>query len=379
MLDFAKRKLQKKIVSWLILSNLLTILIIFFVSILAIGMFFYDTASKNQSSGGNSNYEPFTGVYTEGLPIFSEIKGRGQITDEIAQYAVGVGVKYKILPSLAIGQWAYESAWGNSQASKTDNNYFGVTWYAGCPFPRGSARGVGGSEGGNYMKFPSKQESFNYYGYMLARQPNFNKVVGVKDLGTDLDIIHAGGYAAAGTGKGTPYYSALMDIYQKNNLQELDNFAISKWNNLTPNNIPNLAGKGDISVLNSMLGQTVFNGQCYGLTAYYVQKMGGPQMMGSGKMYAMLIGEDYDWQAYGWQVIMHPKPSDLKAGDVVNWQAGGVLSPGGYGHTGIIANVSNGGQNFGTYEQNAEQGQICAQYQRTFSITQIRSIVRKVK
>ena len=31
----------------------------------------------------------------------------------------------------------------------------------------------------------------------------------------DLDIIHAGGYATAGTGKGTAYYQAMMDIYQK--------------------------------------------------------------------------------------------------------------------------------------------------------------------
>ena len=50
---------------------------------------------------------------------------------------------------------------------------------------------------------------------MLAKQPNFNKVVGTKELGMDLDIIHAGGYAAAGTGKGTAYYQAMMDIYQK--------------------------------------------------------------------------------------------------------------------------------------------------------------------
>ena len=44
----------------------------------------------------------------------------------------------------------------------------------------------------------------------------------------DLDIIHAGGYATAGTGKGTAYYQAMMDIYQ-NDLKGLDDFAISKW------------------------------------------------------------------------------------------------------------------------------------------------------
>ena len=179
-----------------------------------LGLFFYNIVNENNSKG-NGNFEAFNGVFTEGLPIFSEVKGRGQISDEIAQYAVGVGVKYRILPSLAIGQWAYESAWGKSAASQSDNNYFGITWYVGSPFPRGTPRGIGGNEGGNYMRFPSKMESFNYYGYMLAKQPNFNKVVGTKELGMDLDIIHAGGYATAGTGKGTAYYQAMMDIYQK--------------------------------------------------------------------------------------------------------------------------------------------------------------------
>lgn len=77
-----------------------------------LGLFFYNIVNENNSKG-NGNFEAFNGVFTEGLPIFSEVKGRGQISDEIAQYAVGVGVKYRILPSLAIGQWAYESAWEN--------------------------------------------------------------------------------------------------------------------------------------------------------------------------------------------------------------------------------------------------------------------------
>ncbi len=79
------------------------------------------------------------------------------------------------------------------------------------------------------------------------------------------------------------------------------------------------------------MGQMINGGQCYGLTAYYVQKLGGPQLMGSGFMYAESIGSDYDWKAYGWEVIFNPKYSELKAGDVINWYAGQALSPGTYG------------------------------------------------
>ncbi|MFG5387854.1 CHAP domain-containing protein, partial [Enterococcus faecalis] len=50
-----------------------------------------------------------------------------------------------------------------------------------------------------------------------------------------------------------------------------------------------------------------------------------------------------------------------------------------YGHTGVVTSVSNGGQSFGTVEQNAERGQIVSQYQRAFGLSTIKSIVRKVK
>ena len=98
--------------------------------------------------------------------------------------------------------------------------------------------------------------------------------------------------------------------------------------------------------------------------------------MGSGYMFAERIGEDYDWNRYGWEVIMNPKPSDLQAGDVINWYAGGMLSPGIYGHTGVISQVNSDGS-FQTYEQNAGKGRINAKYTRTFEMTRIRSLVRK--
>lgn len=54
----------------------------------------------------------FTGEYTEELPEFPEITGTGNIPDEVAQFVVGTAVKYRLLPSVVMSQWAYESAWG---------------------------------------------------------------------------------------------------------------------------------------------------------------------------------------------------------------------------------------------------------------------------
>lgn len=137
-------------------------------------------------------------------------------------------------------------------------------------------------------------------------------------------------------------------------------------------------GGGKIDILEAVLGQEIYGGQCYGLTAYYVDKLGGPTLMGSGFMYAELIGSDYDWESYGWEVIFDPKPSDIKPGDVINWYAGNPIAPGIYGHTGIIASIEGNGA-FTTYEQNAEQGQITARYSRQWGreFTTVPSIVRK--
>ncbi|WP_201763260.1 lysozyme family protein [Enterococcus faecalis] len=134
---------------------------------------------------------------------------------------------------------------------------------------------------------------------------------------------------------------------------------------------------GNIQVLEAIVGQSIYGGECYMLTAYYVEKLGGPQLRGSGFEYAERIGDDYNWSAYGWTVIIDPKPSDLRTGDIVNWYAGGVLTPQIFGHTGVISGVSNDGQTFTTYEQNAERGRVVAKYNRTFDITKIRSLVRK--
>lgn len=133
-----------------------------------------------------------------------------------------------------------------------------------------------------------------------------------------------------------------------------------------------------IEMLESLLGKQVNGGQCYGMTAYYVEQLGGPQMMGSGFMYAENIGSDYDWEKYGWTVIFSPKLEEIQAGDVINWRAGSPLAPGIWGHTGVVSSVNKNGQ-IGTYEQNSEKGQIVAKYERSFVPSDVKSIVRKNK
>lgn len=369
-----KRLLIRKLILYFapIISILLLIFGLLCFMIVAVG------GGDNSNSGGSS--VTFDGTFNDDLPIFDEIKGRGQITDEVARFAVGTAIKYKLLPSVILSQYAYESEWGKSLSAKNDNNFFGITWFAGCPFPKGTARGVGGSEGGNYMKFPNSKNAFSYYGFMIASQSNFNASVGLKSPSESLLILGRGGYASAGITESSPYFTGAMSIINSNKFTDYDEFAIKRWNSYSNSTLDSFTGnKGNISSLNSVLNQRILNGQCYGLTAYYVSQIGGPQLMGSGKIYAQDIGMDYDWSKFGWKVIFNPKPSELQAGDVINWQGNGAIATSIYGHTGIISSVSNGGKTFGTYEQQGDGVQIVKQFIRNYDTNHITSIVRKVK
>ncbi|MFD2307553.1 phage tail tip lysozyme [Enterococcus termitis] len=147
-------------------------------------------------------------------------------------------------------------------------------------------------------------------------------------------------------------------------------------------------GGGKIDVLETQMGKKVYNGQCYGLTSFYVDNFNTGIHLGAGSpvgisgnvgntVNAWEIGSAYSWESNGWQVINNPSYSDVKAGDIINWGQGGGATTS-YGHTGIVASVS-GNNKYTTYEQNAGQGEICAKYERTWGVEfpNTTSIVRK--
>lgn len=144
----------------------------------------------------------------------------------------------------------------------------------------------------------------------------------------------------------------------------------------TPTNQTTADVQATLTALGNQVGKTLYNGQCYGLTAWYVDQLKGPTMMGSGHEYAQNIGEDYDWAAYGWTVTESPTINQIHPGDVICWEAGGSLSPGIYGHTGVVKSIDSNG-NMVTYEQNAGAGRIAYQYNRTYNQTRIKSVIHK--
>ncbi|WP_338468813.1 phage tail tip lysozyme [Enterococcus faecalis] len=147
-------------------------------------------------------------------------------------------------------------------------------------------------------------------------------------------------------------------------------------------------GKAGIEHLETVMGKWLGNGQCYAVPAEYSGFMGGCGL-GAGTIYgfshvigdtssAADIGEAYDWNAVGWKVISNPTYKDLVVGAIVNirrggqWGTGWTVDPA-YGHTGVIYGLDNG--RIQTIEQNAEQGQIVAKYDRLYFANSIQSIV----
>ncbi|HHX1786552.1 TPA: phage tail tip lysozyme [Enterococcus faecalis] len=147
-------------------------------------------------------------------------------------------------------------------------------------------------------------------------------------------------------------------------------------------------GKAGIEHLETLMGKWLGNGQCYAVPAEFSGFMGGCGL-GAGTIYGLShvigdtssaadIGEAYDWNAVGWKVISNPTYKDLVVGAIVNirrggqWGSGWTVDPT-YGHTGVIYGLDNG--RIQTIEQNAEQGQIVAKYDRLYFANSIQSIV----
>lgn len=130
--------------------------------------------------------------------------------------------------------------------------------------------------------------------------------------------------------------------------------------------------------LKSLMNQPVGNHQCYALSAEYAGVMIGPDM-GAGTKYeikvrhgnvfsAADIGSAYQWPLYLWSVIEEPSYEQLQVGSIINWKRGAKVANWSasqtFGHTGVIRGLEN--DRIQTYEQNAESGEIVAEYDREF-------------
>lgn len=368
-----KKLLKHKLLCWLLPGSFfLTIAIFFSVILLATGALFLaqaDSASSGQGGNvsgvlGNQNLSP---EVLAKKAIVEKYAKEENISEEVpvllAIMMVESGGKEPDPIQNSESAGLPQFALADSESSIRQ----GVRYYKQC---LNQARALGNDRwtavqsynfGSNYNVFVSQNgkkhstELADKYSLTVVA-PSLGNTTGARYTYNDpIAVAYNGGYLYLNGGNF--FYCDKVQRYVTSQQQE--------------------GSTGSINTLDGVLGQTLNNGECYGLTAYYVTQLGGPQLMGSNKWYASQIGTDYDWAAYGWKVILNPSYNDVRAGDVINFGQGGYASQV-YGHTGVVASVDGNGQ-FTTYEQNAEQGRVAAKYTRHWGKEYpiVTSLVRK--
>ncbi|HEM9634169.1 TPA: phage tail protein [Streptococcus agalactiae] len=299
--------------------------------------------------------------------------GGHSISANIVGLILNLCAQHKLLPSGVFSQLYLESWWGASNVARADNNWGGLTWSgsssrpSGVKVTQGSARPA--SEGGNYMHFASVEDYMKDYTFLLAEQGLY----GVKGK-TNIDdytkgLFRVGGakydYAAVGYNSYLPNMRSIrsgINGANNNAMDHLDNQAKSAGSvSATATTVIASKTKSALDGLTALKGRTIGSGQCYALSAWYAQTLGGPGLGGGvtsirglirGGMAAAEIGGDYNWGQYGWRVVVPTEVKHLIPGSIINIKANvnGPIYTSSWGHTAVIKNVS--GDTLTILEQN---------------------------
>ena len=136
--------------------------------------------------------------------------------------------KYKILPSITVGQAILESRWGESDLSKNSNNIFGVKADARW---NGKVVEVNTSENyddkivAKFRKYDSIKDSINDHGKFLTENKRYEEsgLFKATHYTTQAQALEDAGYATKKNEDGELIYAdILIDLIKKYNLQLLD-------------------------------------------------------------------------------------------------------------------------------------------------------------
>ncbi|MCB5236695.1 glucosaminidase domain-containing protein [Niallia alba] len=113
--------------------------------------------------------------------------------------AIKLWGKFGILPSVAAGQAALESAWGGSVLATKYNNLFGIKGtYQGNSAMMNTWEVYGGERydiKDNFRVYPNWATSILDYGVFLSVNQRYKKAIGLKNYKLQIKTIHNAGYA----------------------------------------------------------------------------------------------------------------------------------------------------------------------------------------
>lgn len=135
--------------------------------------------------------------------------------------ALSLWDKFGILPSVAAGQAALESAWGGSGLATKYNNLFGIKGsFKGNSAMMNTWEVYGGKRydiTDGFRAYPDQATSILDYGVFLTVNKRYVKAIGIKDYKAQIKAIHNAGYAT------DPQYSSkVISIIEKYGLAAWD-------------------------------------------------------------------------------------------------------------------------------------------------------------
>ncbi|MDK8641341.1 glucosaminidase domain-containing protein [Niallia taxi] len=143
--------------------------------------------------------------------------------------ALALWNKFGILPSVAAGQAALESAWGGSGLATKYNNLFGIKGsYQGNTAMMDTWEVYGGKRydiTDGFRAYPDQATSILDYGVFLTVNKRYAKAIGLKDYKAQIKAIHNAGYAT------DPQYSTkVISIIEKYGLAAWDKEVLEEKN-----------------------------------------------------------------------------------------------------------------------------------------------------
>jgi len=140
---------------------------------------------------------------------------------EIKSGALALWKKFGILPSVAAGQAALESAWGESGLATKYKNLFGIKGsYQGNSAMMDTWEVYGGERyeiKDNFRAYPNWSTSILDYGVFLTVNQRYKKAIGLKDYKEQIKAIHNAGYATD-----PQYADKVISIIEKYGLDDWD-------------------------------------------------------------------------------------------------------------------------------------------------------------
>ena len=140
---------------------------------------------------------------------------------EIKSGALALWKKFGILPSVAAGQAALESAWGESGLTTKYNNLFGIKGsYQGNSAMMDTWEVYGGKKyeiEDGFRAYPDQATSILDYGVFLTVNKRYKKAIGLKDYKEQIKAIHDAGYATD-----PQYANKVISIIEKYGLDDWD-------------------------------------------------------------------------------------------------------------------------------------------------------------